>query len=330
MNASQEKSEKGFTLIEVTIVTVIIGILLALLSSALLTFLQTNKIRTTEVRLAAIEESLADYLNVNRAYPCVADRTLSPESTDFGRKVSDDCDGGAGVVVDGDVIIGAVPNRELNLPDEFAEDSWGNKLTYAVTRSLTDPFTFTPDGGAISIVDSTGTNSLISPEDSAHYVISSHGASGIGSFPLFGSPTPPILCNQAGRDEENCDNDSTFMSSITNSDAEGAEFFDDYLSYRGQTAPVFAPIPVGAIIPFNLSSGCPGDGTEWREYAPARGKFVIGSNPAGLNMAQSEAFFPTPVITSNISIDTGEVSADDGDYESNLPPYIALIYCEKL
>jgi prepilin-type N-terminal cleavage/methylation domain-containing protein len=348
MAQNQYRSEKGFTLIEITIVIVIAGILLSLLSSALLSYVKKNRITTTEHRMEKIEEALEQYLTVNRKYPCPASRIVGPDNATFGREVTVDCNtaagSGAGVTAPtvraGGVRIGAVPTRVLNLPDEFMADAWGNKFTYAVTEDLASsprgtPLTrfFTPDGGQIIVQDSAG-NELVqapsNPNSRAHYVIVSHGPTGEGSYPLQAANTPPTPCPGTGLDRENCDHDDrVFRATLVNSDVGGANFFDDYIKYQGQTLPV-PIIPVNAVMAF-ADVACPTNG-DWEVYTPAQGRFVMGFDGTAPLVARTlyqlvpQPGTPTPTVTADNSVGTGS----SGNSSAILPPYVTLIYCRKI
>lgn len=333
----KKNSESGFTLLEMAIVIIIGGILLSFLGTALLAYLKQNRIETTEFRIAKIQEALTQYLSVNGHYPCVADRTLGADDAQFGRMVSATCDGAgsfsgttlatgrAGIRVR----IGAVPTRTLNLPDEMIADAWGRKFTYAVTGPQATNLNYTADGGAISVIDGAG-NSLVSPDDTAHYVVISHGETGDGGFPLIAATLPSVPCPNGGTlDGENCDHlstpDAVFRSTLVTSDANLANFFDDYAYFKGQTAPVFT-IPAGAVMAFNLGA-CP-DG--WTSYTQAEARFIIGSRAANLVRDPYIQEPADPVLVPDIvhNINTGTNS--DGDVRSVIPPYVALLYCEKL
>lgn len=338
----KKNSEQGFTLIEISIVIVIAGVLLSILSSALLSYVKKSKIDTTEFRMDKIEDALGQYLTVNRKYPCAASRVAGPDDAEFGREATADCNTAAGAgtgdaaptIRSGGVRIGAVPTRSLSLPDEFATDGWGNKFTFAVTEDLASsprgaPVTryFEPDGGEIIVRDSNN-NELVqapsNPNSRAHYVIVSHGPGGDGSYPLYSVTEPPIDCLAGSLEQENCNNDRTFRATLTNSDVTGANFFDDYVRYQGQTEPV-PIIPRGAVIAFD-DNGCPTDG-EWEVYAPAQGRFVRGQD----NNVDSQDQYQIVIRPGSSAIQPNNNVGGQGDNDAALlPPYVTLIYCRKI
>lgn len=342
------KSEAGFTLIEMAIVIIIGGILLSFLGSALIAYMKKSRINTTEFRSEIIQEALAQYLSVNKRYPCAASRIDGPADPNFGREVND-CSSApvGGARSSGGVRIGAIPTRTLNLPDDFITDGWGNKFTYAVTEVLATPLLYSSDGGLISVLDSVGNPLIIAkplpdPPSLGHYVLVSHGASGNNSYPLGSIALPRPVCAVVSLEDENCNDDAVFRSTLVSSDVTGANFYDDYTYYKGQTAPVLT-IPAGAVMAFNLGV-CP-DG--WAAYAEAEGRFVMGADngilPAPDNSHQkffvqdAAAQFPIapyPVggaagETTTLNLASGVSGITDSD-PALIPPYIALLYCEKL
>lgn len=357
-------NQKGFTLIEIAIVIIIAGILLAFLGDALTNYLKNNRIQTTEYRLEQIKESLVQYLSINRKYPCPANIELAADDANFGRAHAVTCENGTpvgtGTVEAGPVRIGAVPIRTLNLPDEFAGDAWGNKYTYAVTEALTNPADYSPDGGGITIIDGAN-NEIVGPgagtPNPAHFTIVSHGEEGAGGTALNSNDGAVPCPANTVQEFENCDNDRTFRITLVQNDA-GDAYFDDYAIYQGQTALV-ETIPTGLVAPFNLDVCPPG----WAEFAAARGRVIMGAIPAPGPFTRNHRELQTEIniaghshnatmnpVLATINMDIQGVIAatipitggtdiahnfakDDATAlvsDSGIPPYHALIYCEKL
>lgn len=344
---SSSNSQAGFTLMELAIVMIISGVLISLLGSALVSYTKKSRITTTEFRMDKIQEALDQYLNVNGRYPCAASRFLGPDEVNFAEEQVAACRGGAvlagtarvvgqsGATPANNVRIGAVPTRSLNLPDEFIADAWGHKFTYAVTENLATSGQYSADGGHIAVIDgrTPTANSIIFPDNSAHYVIVSHGRTGNGSYPIGSATIPSVPCGSA-LDSFNCNDTSIFRSTLVNSDVGNATFFDDYVAFKGQTAPVVT-IPSGAVMAFNLSA-CP-TSEGWVEYTDGagvqalRGRFVIGADPSAgsptIAIDKYDMTLSNPLQTASLPIDVGVANA--GDHEGAIPPYIALLYCVK-
>lgn len=319
------KNQAGFTLIELAIVILIGGILVSFMGSALFAFMKKSQVNKTQFNMEKVEEAFEDYFNINGRYPCPASRFLGPGDANYGREVDDtSCSTGneLGTALSGGVRIGAVPTRTLNLPDEFMNDSWQQKLTYAVTGILAEPGNYVANGGRIILQDSaTPPNSLVNPAGRAHYVIISHGLTGDGSFPAFDSVNRSTNCPTAANalDRENCDDDRTFISTLIASDVTGTDFFDDYLVFAAETVPVLN-IPDDAVMPFNLSA-CP---TGWSEFTDARSRFIIGA-AGSTTLTRFEMLSSGNQSTFNFA--PGNTGA--GDIRAGIPPWIALIYCQK-
>lgn len=352
-------NQKGFTLIEIAIVIIIAGILLAFLGDALTNYLKNNRIETTEYRLEQIKKSLSQYLSINGSYPCPASRNLAADAANFGQGQPATCTGAApaGTNDVGAVRIGAVPVRDLNLPDEYAADAWGNKFTYAVSENIANTTTpYDPADGRIVVLDSggariipTAAGAVNDGNPGAHFVVVSHGESGAGGVSLNGAGVS-VPCNAGALDGENCDHaNRTFTITLVNSDA--AAFYDDYAIYQGQTEPN-AFIPPGMVAAFDNTvatpTGCP-DG--WTLFNPAVNRVIMGTTIAGgsrtLNQMQAQVALPAhnhggpnggaanvnvPITFTGAGqvhdIDILDTEGDDPT-TSAIPPYVALIYCRK-
>jgi len=170
------ESRSGFTLIEISVVMVIVAFLsLSALSLYTLYDKQTKEYVTKE-RLLVIEESIQKFLETRGRYPCPASFANIPTNAAFGVEGDsnpaanqESCQFGAGfapiagTLTAPGVRVGALPVRSLNLPDEFAVDGWGGMITYAVSvLQASGDFPFSHAAGAITINDSAG-NTVINP-----------------------------------------------------------------------------------------------------------------------------------------------------------------------
>lgn len=334
---SRHQTEGGFTLLELAIVLIISGVMLSFMATALLSYMKRAQVQKTQARIERVKEALERYVDVNGNYPCAAPRTLGPTDTNFGRAIASGPPGprcnsapNNGTSRNGGVRIGAVPVRDLNLPDEFIADAWGHKFTYAVTEDLATPGSYVADGGRIIIRDTAG-NSVVFPANTAHYIVVGHGRSGDGSYPVTASNSPSVPCGGA-LDSENCDNDRVFLSTLVNSDRQNATFYDDYIEFQGQTVPVFG-IPAGSVVAFNLPA-CPDGWSEFEDETqpissparfPARGRFVVGARPPQTLNRYGLAIGTLP--PADIDFSFGQING--GDAEANIPPFVSLLYCEK-
>lgn len=334
MNQRLTKKEKcgnsGFTLIELAIVVIIGGILIGLLGTGLTNFYKTSQQSATQERLDDIRNAIELYLSINGKLPCVASLTDTTDTATFGREIDTNCTtapvaagsfqvtGRAGL----NVRIGAVPTRSLNLPDDLAFDAWGNRFTYSVTEALATTGTYDPADGAISMVDSTG-NSLIVPADTAHYVLISHGNGRIGGYTESGVIVE--ACNTVVLDGENCDNtNAIFRNTLLTSTDTGANEFDDFVTYQGQQSSGI--VPSGAVMAFNLTV-CP---SGWTALPGAEGRFIIGTGP-GTPAPGGPSGAPANYSVGDQGGASGffNTATPTPVYTASMPPYLALLYCEK-
>ncbi len=235
----------GFTLVEVAIVVVIGGILLVSATSLLQIYLQKTEQRVTQSRINEVDDAIQRFLNTNNRYPCPAAIGDAPDTATFGVE-GGNCATGATTFV-----VGAVPTRTLNLPDNVMTDAWGNKLTYVMTRVLATDGGYAVDGGDLNIVDSNG-NPIIpfaATDPGAHYIVLSHGSNQFGATNILGIPRGD--CTLGGANEiENCDGDDVFVSTLLLNDSFGPNSYDDYIRYR-EIPTNNAFVPFGALMFFD-------------------------------------------------------------------------------
>lgn len=233
------RNKRGFTLIELSIVLLIIAVIVgsALKSSvSRLGFAQTHQ---TEKKLERIQESLAVYYAVNGALPCPALPTLAANDASFGNI---DCTNTYKDSDDGDAIkdfyVGTVPISALNLSDEFAFDAWGHRFTYIVDGTFVseDSFDATTSnaGGLLTITGPDISGSSNTYTDNAIYVLISYGDNGHGAWPENGG-TSRIDTSSTDVDELiNADDPDTkpFPLGKVFVQAPTTATFDDMVRYR--------------------------------------------------------------------------------------------------
>jgi prepilin-type N-terminal cleavage/methylation domain-containing protein len=281
----------GFTLIEVAIVMLVGALVMGSAGTMLNDYLQSSRIALTQNRMQDIDNAIQQYLNVNGVLPCPATLNSPPDSSKFGVSLTDglappvalsyagdpnDCynrAGGSGTFKTpgnlptvaanpantSNLVIGAVPTRSLNMPDQEMLDAWGNRLVYAVSDYLTVPGNYDPAQGSIALEDGNN-NPLVGPvfrpPSYAQYVIVSLGSDRAGAYSLSGSRS--VTCPAApALEAANCNYPTKmFRKSILLGSQKGANYFDDYVTYRSQQANPNNPIPTGMLAPFALGA-CP-------------------------------------------------------------------------
>lgn len=183
----------GFTLMELAVVVVIVGLVLAMGMSAGVGALETARISQTEKKMQAIENALTA-MRTNKSserLPCPADASVTPGSSSYGVEAANpgSCTGGspAANYTSGSVVEGAVPVHTLNLPDDFMYDGWGRKFVYAVDANATDYQSFQSMGidsnCSITVNDASGN----ARTTGAMYVLASLGPNGHGGYTKAGA-----------------------------------------------------------------------------------------------------------------------------------------------
>ena len=216
--------QSGFTLVEISIAIIIVGLLITPLFKLYETYLTEKQVRETRETIELIVTEMETYRNIQGAYPCPAPMNEARNSASNGRamnsndcsaayftglpQVPGECSGGICLksstrAATSDIILGTVPFRELQMNEESVLDGYGNRLLYAVTQDLTNITSFNSEAGGIRIVD-TASNKL-TPDDNAMFLLLSFGPSEEGAYSKNG-----ILkraCVSTSAEENNCIDD---------------------------------------------------------------------------------------------------------------------------
>lgn len=211
---------RGFTLLEMSIVLVIIGVVTGGIMVVFSKSIERRQAQETQVKMQAIQQALLDYRRAFGRIPCPADVTLSLSSASFGTESSNsgnDCAGANNVVLTASTVyLGMAPVRALRLPDGMAIDGWGRRIMYAVDKNLaaTDAFS------TVAISDATTRLTIkdagaATKTASAVYVLLSYGPNGHGAYPRSGGSR--IANNSGAADElENCNCNSSAATGTLN------------------------------------------------------------------------------------------------------------------
>jgi prepilin-type N-terminal cleavage/methylation domain-containing protein len=146
---------RGFTLVELTIVLVILALLAGSLFGLTSTMMNIQRGETTRAKLKVIDAALVSFVAINRRLPCPANGTLMTGGEEL---VAAQCNNQA---------TGVVPWSVLGLSASDIEDGWGTRITYRTDRYLT----LTGSGGHpnpmdMSLCDPAGTMLIASaPRD---------------------------------------------------------------------------------------------------------------------------------------------------------------------
>ncbi len=205
--------KNGFTLIEISVVLALIGIILYGSMRLLVTGVQTSQVNSTVTTMDAIEKALLDYRVAFGRIPCPSDLTATASSANYGVEAANTgtCTGGspaANFAAASGTVEGGIPTRALRLPDSYMVDGWGRKFRYAVN----------PDYTVTSTTNCTLTGSVSTPgitvndasgaarSTTAIYVIVSHGANGHGAYSSGGIAVNAKSTNADEQANCHCDN----------------------------------------------------------------------------------------------------------------------------
>lgn len=217
-----KRKNSGFTLIELSIVIIIISLILSGLMTLQNQRLRVEKSNDLSRKLDAIAEALYQYRLVNNKLPCPANASVANSDADFGLQAdgaAETCQTGSTADLssnintsNNNVFGGGVPVRTLGLVDDFAFDPWGNKFTYYVDAEANNNANFTGVSGTDGVVlrETTSAGTGLSTTDESggasttdvFAVILSHGPNGHGAFQTSGIRKSAGITNVS--ELENC------------------------------------------------------------------------------------------------------------------------------
>ncbi len=199
----------GFTLVEMAIVLMIVGLLLGGLLVPLSAQMEQRNVSDTRKTLDEIQQALIGYAIINDRLPCPASSTNNgvedpPVVTGTCNHPND----------------GFVPAATLGLTQVdsqgFAVDAWNNRIHYAVTSSYANAFTTTGGMKATGLSSLTNLNLLVCSTASA-----SGTSCSVANSSLTSNGVPAVIYSTgknggsggAGTDEAaNLDGNNTFVS----------------------------------------------------------------------------------------------------------------------
>ncbi len=230
---------EGFTLVDIAVLLVIIGVLALPLSQTYSRWRHNFEVNTTQANMNVIAAAIRQFYLTNNRYPCPSIPTLAVDAAGSG---VESCvagitvtDLGGGV---GQILSGAIPFKTLNMQRESTHDVWGNKINYTVSQVMTTAAAPTAQG-IITLQELVGINPATgscndpitappSPITNIHYTLFSSGSTGAGAYNVNGHMAS--VCDASTLDGENCNYASdgvfTFPTCIYSENA-GVDFYDD-------------------------------------------------------------------------------------------------------
>ncbi|MFT7087036.1 MAG: prepilin-type N-terminal cleavage/methylation domain-containing protein [Rickettsiales bacterium] len=263
----QKKHKKAFSLVELSIVVLIVSVLIASAIGISRTATNDVGIKITKDRMEVVYDALTNFVATNKRLPCPAllgivkgensGTTTEPINMLYGQEsgASETANIGTGscnevFIFDTYLAYGAIPTRALGLSEEMAEDGFGTKFSYVVDRRFTrrntgiadfgDGFEVTrampsENGTEVNIItiQSPATTSLMTD---ALFVIISHGINKIGGVNASSISENPLGFNVDGEnfDDENSNIPNIFDATFINSSNTANTNFDDLLLFKNK------------------------------------------------------------------------------------------------
>jgi prepilin-type N-terminal cleavage/methylation domain-containing protein len=227
---------RGFTLVEMAMVLMIVGLLLGGLVPTISAQMETQRISETRRQMSEIRDALVGYTLINGRLPCPAQATLATGAANAGIEAitgngcacqtasgsTDTIATAAGVACQNSSVTGVLPWATLGLQET---DAWGRRYTYRATSVFADQIAANTLGTGCSVALPTASSfALCSPgtpdirvasggsfiAENVPAVFISHGKNGYGAYIVNGSQLPSA---GAGADElENSDNNLSLVN----------------------------------------------------------------------------------------------------------------------
>jgi prepilin-type N-terminal cleavage/methylation domain-containing protein len=224
---------RGFSLVELSIVVLVIGIVLTMGIGAWTANLENQAHAATAQRQAAINDALSGYFRRNKRLPC-PDTDLTPFTPPDGQENRTGtspfpCVAGFGVL----------PYVTLGLARDVARDGWGNLFSYHVSNTFNAPpgvnydWTVTQNfnvgnAGGLTVKDRNPTELTVGSNVVA--VVVSHGRNGFGAYTVGGTRnTPPPIGSDEGANTNG--SNTYYRREPTTNDAATGGPFDDQVMF---------------------------------------------------------------------------------------------------
>lgn len=253
-----DKSCRGFTLIEMAIVVMIIGVLIASLSPLYARYQENQRVQATQANINTAISAIGSFRSLYGRYPCAAPLTATRNNPAYGREDCNVTDVAVNLCENGfciepsirtlttpfqyrgvtqttpRIIVGTIPFRQLNIDEDGGYDGYKNRLMYVVTEHLTGATSFEPEQGGIEVLSDSGTSALDIP-GSAHFMVFSYGPDALGGYNNNGIP---LGCPGNSTESENCDFqsgsfDGTYRIGLANTSGNAGNY-DDIVDYFTQ------------------------------------------------------------------------------------------------
>jgi prepilin-type N-terminal cleavage/methylation domain-containing protein len=230
----KNSKKTAFSLIEISIVVLIIAILITGSLSSSITAINNAKVKSTRESMDEIYKALGYYLLVNGKLPCPASiLELKPSSSTYGTSVgtAGTCSG-TGIYTSTNLVYGMVPVKTLGLSKDLAEDGFEDKIAYIVDRNFTGAsFGTATSTATMTIKEITGSITKAITDD-AIFALVSYGINKSGAFPINSAAQLARSSDDLERTNDLDSTSSPLFDKILISDAKSSEIFDDVVFYK--------------------------------------------------------------------------------------------------
>ena len=250
------KNLTAFTLIEMSVVLIIVSILfVGTFSSSSI----VNSVRTSvsKDKLEVIYSLMGTFLKNNKRLPCPASLGITIANANFGKEVRNPLDNkclGSGIYASNNagfsnIIVGAIPVKDLGINNDFAYDAFGNLVLYFIDQrftynyisnistdlNLSIPSFGTASFKDIMVIKNRNLKGEVLINSDVIMTLVSYGPNGFGSFNTAGiQKARSSILEELDNDVSNLNSvdgtasfNRTFYSSHENSD-----IFDDIVLFK--------------------------------------------------------------------------------------------------
>jgi prepilin-type N-terminal cleavage/methylation domain-containing protein len=213
---------QGFTLVELSIVLVIVALLLGGLIPTITSQIEQSHRNETRKQLDEIQQALIGFAIINGRLPCPANRAIATGAVGAGVEATTGIGNAmtcSPSIVTGGTAWGVLPWATLGVRET---DAWGRRFTYQVTSAYADGADGTGSGACLTTVGisfqicsngslNIGSTSALTDTSIATNVpaiIVSHGLNGLGAY----IPTGQVLPGATGEELDNTDTNNHFVS----------------------------------------------------------------------------------------------------------------------
>ncbi len=270
---TKNPQKRGFSLLELSIVLTIVGILLYATVAVGMTQIEVAKVKATQDKLEKIGNAITIYYKSYGYLPCPADGQTAITVGTFGteqptiigtRNTAINTSGASNVkcstaAANGlfwspgtypAVYVGVVPVRSLNLSDELSFDSWGNRITYIVSRNcvaggnwsttLISANQYACNDGATAAANGNSVGITNYTANTAAYMTISHGKNSLGAWSKAGTKKLGTATCNAG--EQTNANFSSSACTASNGNTSAVTTYYDSQFNDGTAAPAGVPV----------------------------------------------------------------------------------------